>query len=160
MTPLFTRHLNLMQLLFSLTHGAMILTQKVARSSCKRVYELTSFGKEKGKSKGEGKFLVRSSCLPLNDRRQQLRELRERNECYACGPHDYECIMSPFSLLPEPQTCIGRMTTRQHLSSQPGRSQHVSFSMTAVMTLKHSRTQSTVKCLSRWNQPSRRPRHR
>ena len=31
-----------------------------------------------GKSKGEGKFPVRSSHLPLSDRRQQLRELREK----------------------------------------------------------------------------------
>ena len=37
-----------------------------------------SFGKEKGKSKGMGKFPVRSSRLPLSDRRQQLRELREK----------------------------------------------------------------------------------
>ena len=55
--------------------------------------------------KGEDKFPVRSSYLPLNDGRQQLRELGERTECYACGrkghcAHDYECTMSPFSLFP------------------------------------------------------------
>ena len=36
------------------------------------------FRKEKGKSKGKGKFPVRSSRLPSNDRCQQLRELREK----------------------------------------------------------------------------------
>ena len=83
-----------------------------------------SFGKEKGKGKGKGKFPVRSSRLPLSNRRRQLKELRERTEFNACGrkghwAHDYECTMSPFSLFPEPQTCTARVTTRQHLSSQP-----------------------------------------
>ena len=44
-----------------------------------------SFRKEKGESRGEGKFPVRSTRLPLSDRRQQLKELRGRTEWYACG---------------------------------------------------------------------------
>ena len=71
------------------------------------MYELSCLSeKEKGKSSGKGRFLVRSSRLPLSDRRQQLRELRERTECYAFGrkghwTHDYKCTMSPFSLFPK-----------------------------------------------------------
>ena len=38
---LFSRQQNLTQLLFSLTHGTVILTQKSARSCCKQMYELT-----------------------------------------------------------------------------------------------------------------------
>ena len=49
-----------------------------------------SFEKEKGKGKGEGKgkFPVRPSCLPLEDRRQRLRELKAKTECRACGRKD------------------------------------------------------------------------
>ena len=70
-----------------------------------------------------GKFPVRSTRLQLSDRRQQLKELRERTECCACGreghwAHDYECAVFPFNLFPEPQTRAARVTTRQHLSSQ------------------------------------------
>ena len=68
---------------FLLTHGTMILTQKLARSWCKQMF--------------------RSSCLPLSDRRQQLSELRERTEFYACGrkghgAHDYECAVCSRSV--------------------------------------------------------------
>ena len=84
-----------------------------------------SFGKKKrkGKDKGKSKFPVRSSRLPLGDRRQQLKALRERTECYACGrkrhwAHGCECTVSPFSLFPNTQTRTARMTTRQHLSGQ------------------------------------------
>ena len=53
-----------------------------------------SFGKEKGKSQGKGKFPVRSSRLPSNGRRQQLRELREK-----------------MNVLPAVEKDIGHMTT-------------------------------------------------
>ena len=88
------------------------------------MYELTfSSRKEKDKSKGNGMFPVRSPRLPLSDRGQQLRELRKRTECYACGrqghwAHDYECAIFPFSLFPNSQTRTARMTTRQHHSNQ------------------------------------------
>ena len=53
-----------------------------------------------------GKFHVRSLRLPLSDRRQQLKELRESTECYAGRKghwaHDYECATFPFNLFPEP----------------------------------------------------------
>ena len=58
MTSLFSRQLNLMRLLFSLTHGTMILTQKLARTSCKQMYELTfPSERRKERSEGMGKFL-------------------------------------------------------------------------------------------------------
>ena len=41
MTLLFSRQLNLMRLLFSLTHGTLILTKKLARSWCQQMYEIT-----------------------------------------------------------------------------------------------------------------------
>ena len=37
--------------------------------------------RKKGKSRGKGKFPVRSTPLPLSDRRQQPKELRENIEC-------------------------------------------------------------------------------
>ena len=58
MTLLFSRQLNLMRLLFSLTHGTMILTQKLAHSWCKQMYELT-FPSERRKVRAE----VRASFL-------------------------------------------------------------------------------------------------
>ena len=75
-----------------------------------------SFGKEKGESNGEGKFPVRSSRLPLSDRGQQLRELRERTECNACGrkghwAHDYECALF-VSEPPDTHCCSYDDTTR------------------------------------------------
>ena len=109
MMSLFSRQLNWTQLLFLPTRGTTILTQKLAHSS---------FGKEKGKgkSKGKGKFTVRPSCLPLEDRRQRLRESKAKTECRACGrkgygAHDRECAMSSSSLSSNPQTRTTRMTT-------------------------------------------------
>ena len=63
-----------------------------------------SFGKQKGRSKGKGKFPVRSSRLPVSDRRQQLKELRERTECYACGTTRLRIDSVSINLFPEPQT--------------------------------------------------------
>ena len=85
-----------------------------------------SFGKVKGKGKGKGKgkFLVRPPCLPLEDRRQPLREMTAKTECHACGrkghwAHDRECAVSPSSLSSKTQTRTSRMTTQLHLSSRP-----------------------------------------
>ena len=43
------------------------------------------FGREKGKSKGKGKFLVRPSCLALENRRQRMKELKPKTECDVYG---------------------------------------------------------------------------
>ena len=52
--------------------------------------------KEKGKGKGKGKdkFPVRPSCLPLEDRRQGLRELKAKTECRTCGRKDTGHMMA------------------------------------------------------------------
>ena len=60
--------------------------------------------KVKLKGKGKGKFPVRPSCVPLEDRRRRLKDLKAKTECRACGrqghwAHDRECAMSPFSLV-------------------------------------------------------------
>ena len=49
-----------------------------------------SFGKEKGKGKGKDKFPVRSSRLPINVGRQQLRELRENTAFVLAVEKDIE----------------------------------------------------------------------
>ena len=80
MTILFSRQLNLMQWLFSLTRGSIILTQKSARSWCKQMYELTFLSeRRKVGAKVRARFPFRSSRLPLNDRPQQLRGLKKLN---------------------------------------------------------------------------------
>ena len=101
-------------------------------------------GKGKGKSEGQGKgkFPVRPSCLPQEDRRQRLRELKGRTECRPCGrkghwAHDRECAMSPFSLSSKTQTHTTRMTTQQHLSSQPKKITTCVVLSDFVMVLKH-----------------------
>ena len=122
-----------------------------------------SFGKEKGKGKGKGKgkFPVRPSCMPLEDRRQRLRELIAKTECRACGrkghwAHDRECAVSPSSLSSKTQTRTARMTTQLHLSLPNRRmSPRVSFSTIPAMTLKHSRTWLVKTYLSRRSQLDR-----
>ena len=58
MTFPFTRQLNLMQSLFSLTRGTMILTQKLACSWCKQMYKLTSPSERRTvKEKARANFL-------------------------------------------------------------------------------------------------------
>ena len=114
-TSLVWRQLNWTRLLFSLTHGTVILTQKSAHSWCKPMYKLT-FPSERSRVKGKGQSPVRPSCLPLEDRRQRLRELKAETECRACGrkghwAHDLECAVSPSSLSSKTQTHTARMTT-------------------------------------------------
>ena len=95
-------------------------------------------GKSKGKGKGKGKFRVRPLCLPVDDRRQQLRELKAKIECHACGrkghwAHDRECAMLPSSLSSKPQ--------RRHNYTLPAnqrRLRRVSFLMTVAITSTHS----------------------
>ena len=82
------------------------------------------FGEEKGKSKGNGKFPVRPSCSPLENRRQRTEELKVKTECDVYGrkghwTYDRERAMSPSSLPPKAQTHAARARTRPHLSSQP-----------------------------------------
>ena len=65
-------------------------------------------GKSKGKGKDKGKFPFRPSCLPLDDRRQQLRELKSENRmsCLLSKrtlAHDRECAMFPSRLSSKPQ---------------------------------------------------------
>ena len=77
-------------------------------------------GKGKGKGKSKGRYPVRPSHLSLEDRRRRLKELKAKTECRACGrkvhwAHGRECATSSA----QNQTHTARMSTRQHLSSQP-----------------------------------------
>ena len=81
--------------------------------------------KGKGKAKGKGKFLVRSSCLTLENRRQRLKIIVSENRmrCFSANKghwaYDRERAMSSSSLSSNTQTHAARMTTRLHLSSRP-----------------------------------------
>ena len=121
MTSLFSRHAT--ALLADIRDNALDpeLSAQLVQAGAQAYL---SFGEEKGKGKGEskdkgkGKRTVRPSCLPLQDRRQRLRELKAKTECRACGrkgqwAHDRECAMSPLSLSSKTQT----HTTQLHVSS-------------------------------------------
>ena len=75
-----------MHLLLLPTGRKTILTQEVSvqlEQAKEQAY--FPFGKEKGKSKGKGKFLVRPSCSPLENRRQRTEELKTKTECDVYG---------------------------------------------------------------------------
>ena len=56
--------------------------------------------KSKGKSKGsKGRYPIRPSNLPVEDRRKKLQELKQKSECKACGRKghwrdDKQCTMT------------------------------------------------------------------
>ena len=93
-----------------------------------------SFGKENGKGKGKGKFPVRSSRLPLNDGRQQLRELAVEKDF----EHRITNAHFPSVYFRNHQTRAARLMTQLHFSSQPRKVTTFLFSMIATMTQKLS----------------------
>ena len=100
------------------------MTKKLAYSWSKPKRAYLPFGEEKDKSKGKGKFPVRPSCSPLENRRQRTEEVKAKTECDVFGrkghwAYDRDSAMSPSSSFQKTQTHAARKTTRLHLSSQP-----------------------------------------
>ena len=93
------------------TFSPCVAQDDVSTFEATRPDALAPFWRQKGKSKGKGKFLVRPSCLSLEN----------RNVCGRKGrwAYDREHTMSPSCLSPKPSTRAARTRTRLHLSSQP-----------------------------------------